>query len=32
MKPRISVITVSYNSEAHIEEAIQSVLAQDYSR
>lgn len=31
MKPKISVITVSYNSEAHIEEAIQSVLAQDYS-
>lgn len=31
MTPKISVITVSYNSESHIEEAIQSVLAQDYS-
>ena len=31
MTPKISVITVSYNSEEHIEEAIQSVLAQDYS-
>ena len=30
MKPKISIITVSYNSEEHIEEAIQSVIKQDY--
>ena len=30
MKPRISIITVCYNSEAHIEEAILSVVNQLY--
>lgn len=30
MKPKISIITVSYNSAAHIEEAIQSVVNQQY--
>lgn len=30
MKPKISIITVSYNSVAHIEEAIQSVVNQPY--
>lgn len=29
-KPKISIITVCYNSEAHIEEAIQSVISQTY--
>ena len=29
-KPKISIITVCYNSEAHIEEAIQSVVNQPY--
>lgn len=29
-KPKISVITVSYNSAAHIEQAIQSVISQGY--
>lgn len=31
MKPKISVITVSYNSASTIEETIQSVLSQDYA-
>lgn len=30
MKPKISIITVCYNSIAHIEEAIQSVVNQSY--
>lgn len=30
MQPKISIVTVSYNSETYIEEAIQSVLKQDY--
>lgn len=30
MKPKISIITVSYNAEAHIEDAIKSVLEQSY--
>lgn len=30
MTPKISIITVSYNSAAHIEEAIQSVVNQPY--
>lgn len=30
MKPKISIITVCYNSEAHLEEAIQSVVNQPY--
>lgn len=30
MKPKISIITVCYNSEAHLEEAIQSVINQSY--
>lgn len=29
-KPKISIITVCYNSEAHLEEAIQSVVNQPY--
>lgn len=29
-KPKISIITVCYNSEAHIEEALQSVINQSY--
>lgn len=29
-KPKISVITVSYNSAAHIEQALQSVISQGY--
>lgn len=30
MNPKISIITVCYNSEAHLEEAIQSVVSQPY--
>lgn len=30
MLPKISIITISFNSEKHIEEAIQSVLKQSY--
>ena len=30
MKPKISIITVCYNSSAHIEEAIKSVIGQTY--
>lgn len=30
MTPKISIITISYNSAAHIEEAIQSVINQSY--
>jgi glycosyltransferase involved in cell wall biosynthesis len=30
-KPRISIITVTYNSEKHLEKTIKSVLSQDYS-
>ena len=29
-KPKISIITVCFNSEKHLEEAIQSVINQDY--
>ena len=31
MKPKITIITVCYNSEAHLEEAIQSVTGQSYT-
>ena len=30
MQPKISVITISYNSEKTIEKTIQSVIEQDY--
>ena len=30
MNPKISIVTVCYNSKSHIEEAIQSVLNQTY--
>lgn len=30
MKPKISIITICFNSEAHIEEAIKSVIGQSY--
>ena len=32
MKPLVSIITVSFNSEKHIEKTINSVLSQTYSR
>ena len=30
LKPKVSVITIFYNAEAHIREALDSVLAQDF--
>ena len=29
-KPKISIITVCYNSEAHLEECIRSIVTQEY--
>jgi len=31
LKPKVSVITIFYNAEAHIREAVESVLAQDFT-
>ena len=28
--PKISIITVCYNSEAHLEECIRSIVSQEY--